>query len=172
MKSATGNFAPELGDISGWINSESLSIAGLRGKVIFLDFWTFGCINCINTRSHFNHMYNRFRVDPNFAMIGVHTPEFVYEKDLNSVRKAVLGHHIEYPVALDSLNSSWKLYGNHYWPRQAIIDAEGRIRYEHVGEGNYDEMEDLVSRLLARIRANPVFAPHWTGHGFIQLGPL
>jgi thiol-disulfide isomerase/thioredoxin len=154
------NIAPELSDIKGWINSDPLSNAGLRGKVVFLDFWTFGCINCINTRPHFNAMYEHFRVDTNFAMIGVHTPEFAYEKDQDSVRKAVLEHHIKYPVALDSLNTTWKLYGNHYWPRQAIIDAEGRIRYEHVGEGDYNEMEDLVSKLLedARIRANPVFA--------------
>jgi peroxiredoxin len=152
MKSNDGKTAPEFEDLQGWINSEPLTLGDLRGKVVFLDFWTFGCINCINTRSHFNDMYDKFRHEPDFAMIGMHTPEFPYEKNPEKVRKAVIGHRIEYPVALDSKNTTWRLYGNHYLPRQAIVDASGRIRYEHVGEGDYEEMDAKISELLAEAR--------------------
>jgi len=148
LKSDREKFAPEFADIKGWINSQPLTLRGLRGKVLFLDFWTFGCINCINTGPHFGKLYERHEGDENFVMIGVHTPEFEYEKDPESVRKAVEKHYIEYPTALDSDNTTWKAYGNHYWPRQAIIDASGRIRYEHVGEGRYGEMESKISELL------------------------
>jgi thiol-disulfide isomerase/thioredoxin len=154
MKNSNGQTAPEFEDLQGWINSEPLTLRGLRGRVIFLDFWTFGCINCINTRPYFNDMYDHFRNEPDFVMIGIHTPEFAYEKNPDDVRKAVLGHRIEYPVALDSQNTTWKLYGNHYWPRQAIVDASGKICYEHVGEGDYEEMNAKVSELLAEARLN------------------
>jgi thiol-disulfide isomerase/thioredoxin len=147
--------APEFVDLQGWINSKPLTLTSLRGRVVFLDFWTLGCINCINTRPYFNEMYVRFRCDPNFMMIGVHTPEFPYERNPDNVQKAVLGHRIEYPVALDSRNTTWKLYGNHYWPRQAIVDVEGRIRYEHIGEGDYTEMETKITELLTEARTAP-----------------
>jgi thiol-disulfide isomerase/thioredoxin len=152
MQCKQDQLAPEFADLQGWINSEALMLASLRSKVVFLDFWTFGCINCINTRPHFNRLYELFRNDPNFVMIGMHTPEFAYEKNPESVRKAVLGYRLEYPVALDSRNTTWKLYGNHYWPRQAIIDATGKIRLEHIGEGDYGEMERKVSELLVEAR--------------------
>jgi thiol-disulfide isomerase/thioredoxin len=151
-------IAPEFQDIQGWINSKPLTLKEMVGKVVFLDFWTYGCVNCINTRPHFRRLYQRFSSDGNFVMIGVHTPEFPYERNPENVRKAVIGFDLEYPIALDSGNTTWKLYGNHYWPRQAIIDAEGKIRYEHVGEGNYEEMENKVSELLAETRRAPVSA--------------
>jgi thiol-disulfide isomerase/thioredoxin len=155
MRRTSEQLAPEFVDLLGWVNSQPLTLTGLRGQVVFLEFWTFGCINCINTRPYFNEMYMRFRRDPNFTMIGIHTPEFPYEKNPDNVRKAVLGHRIEYPVALDSRNTTWKLYGNHYWPRQAAVDAEGRIRYEHIGEGEYGEMERKITELLAEAKIAP-----------------
>jgi thiol-disulfide isomerase/thioredoxin len=143
-----GELAPEFQDIQGWINSKSLTLRELRGKVVFLDFWTFGCINCVNTRPYFRRMHERLRNNDIFVMIGMHTPEFAYEKDPENIRKAVIGFDLKYPIALDSYNTTWKLYGNHYWPRQTIIDAQGRIRYTHIGEGDYQEMELKVSELL------------------------
>jgi len=93
-------------------------------------------------------MYERLKDNEDFVMIGMHTPEFAYEKDPDNVREAVLKYDLKYPIALDSYNTTWKLYGNHYWPRQTIIDVQGRIRYAHIGEGDYQEMERKVSELL------------------------
>jgi thiol-disulfide isomerase/thioredoxin len=141
--------ASEFQDIKGWINSKPLTLKDLHGKIVFLDFWTFGCINCINTRPYFRKMYNRFKNDERFVMIGIHSPEFDFERDQENVKNAVEKYGLQYPIALDSDNTTWKLYGNHYWPRQAMIDVSGRIRYEHIGEGSYEEMERRVSDLLA-----------------------
>ena len=127
-------------------------MASLRGKVVFLDFWTFGCINCINTRPHFRRLYEAHRADPNFVMIGVHTPEFDYERDAKNVSNAVEKYALRYPIALDSDNTTWKAYGNQYWPRQAIVDSKGIIRYEHIGEGDYGEMELKVAELLVETK--------------------
>ena len=149
MELSVHEQAPEFQDIQGWINSKPLSLKELRGKVVFLDFWTYGCINCINTRPHFRKMHEKFSSNPDFVMIGMHTPEFAYERNADSVKKAVIGFNLKYPIALDSRNTTWKLYGNHYWPRQAIVDREGRIRYEHVGEGKYEEMTNKISELLS-----------------------
>jgi hypothetical protein len=93
-------------------------------------------------------MYERLGDNGSFVMIGIHTPEFAYEKDPDNVRKAVLEYQLKYPIALDSYNTTWKLYGNHYWPRQTIIDGGGRIRYVHIGEGDYEGMERKISELL------------------------
>src|SRR5579872_6304121 len=132
MESNMLETAPEFQDIQGWINSKPLTLNELRGKVVFLDFWTYGCINCINTRPYFQKMHEKFSSNSDFVMIGMHTPEFAYERNADNVKKAVIGYGLKYPIALDSRNATWKLYGNHYWPRQAIIDRRGRIRYEHV----------------------------------------
>jgi len=143
-----GEPAPEFQDIQSWINSKPLTLQELRGKVVFLDFWTFDCINCVNTRPYFRRMYERLKDNRDFVMIGVHTPEFPYEKDPDNVKNAVVKFDLNYPIALDSYNTTWKLYGNHYWPRQAIIDGQSRIRYTHIGEGDYHEMERKVMELL------------------------
>ena len=121
-----GEQAPEFQDIAGWINSKSLTLAELRGRVVFLDFWTFGCINCINTRPHFRSFYQHFAVNASFAMIGMHTPEFPYERNPENVRRAVLGHDLRYPIGLDSNNTTWKLYGNHYCPARLSSTAKAR----------------------------------------------
>src|SRR6267143_894313 len=122
MKSMT-KVAPEFEDISGWINSEPLSLQGLRGNVVFLDFWTYGCINCQRTLASMRELHSRYSRD-GLVVVGVHTPEFPYERERGNVERAVASAGLNYPVALDSENSTWKLYGNHYWPRQTLIDTD------------------------------------------------
>jgi thiol-disulfide isomerase/thioredoxin len=139
--------APELQGISGWINSEPLTLNGLRGKVVFLDFWTYGCVNCQNTLPEMKKLHAKYG-NEGLVIIGVHTPEFPYERKRENVERAVALAGLTYPIALDTSNSTWKLYGNHYWPRQTIIDANGEVAYEHVGEGSYTEIEAKVAELL------------------------
>jgi thiol-disulfide isomerase/thioredoxin len=146
-----GTLGPEFSSITGWINGPALTMTQLKGKVVFLDFWTFDCFNCIHTRPHMKRLSTMFASD-RFIMIGVHTPEFEFEKNPENVADAVKRFGIEYPVALDSENVTWKLYGNHYWPRQTLIDATGRVRWEHVGEGDYDKMENKIRELLKETR--------------------
>ena len=143
--------AAEFEDIGGWINSRPLSLSGLRGKVVFLDFWTYGCMNCQRTLPSMKALHSRYSRD-GLVVVGVHTPELPNERKRENVEKAVASAGLTYPVALDSENSTWKLYGNHYWPRQTLIDAEGVVRYEHVGEGDYDEIEAKVVELLNESR--------------------
>jgi thiol-disulfide isomerase/thioredoxin len=143
--------APEFADISGWINSEPLSLQSLRGKVVFLDFWTHGCVNCQRTLPSMKELHLKYSGD-SLVIIGVHTPEFPYERQRKNVEKAVALMGLTYPIALDNEHSTWRLYGNHYWPRQTLIDANGLVRYEHVGEGDYDEIETNVVKLLNEAR--------------------
>jgi thiol-disulfide isomerase/thioredoxin len=137
-------------DIDGWINSEPLSLSGLRGKVVFLDFWTYGCVNCQRTLPWVRYLHSKYS-GSGLVVVGVHTPEFPYERKRENVERAVTSAGLEFPVALDSKNTTWKLYGNHYWPRQALVDAGGKVRYDHVGEGDYEELEAKVVELLAEV---------------------
>jgi thiol-disulfide isomerase/thioredoxin len=139
--------APEFEGIAGWINSEPLSLQDLRGKVVFLDFWTYGCINCQRTLPSMRIFHERYSAD-GLVVVGVHTPELPYERKRENVQRAVALAGLTYPIALDSNNTTWKRYGNHYWPRQTLVDAKGTIRYEHVGEGDYDEIEARIIELL------------------------
>ena len=147
-QSLTGMSAPEFTRLLGWLNSPPLTTTSLRGKVVLLDFWTYSCVNCIRTLPHMKQLHEQYSGEA-FALIGVHTPEFEFEKVPENVAEAVKRIGITYPVAIDSENATWKLYGNQYWPRQTLIDAKGRIRWEHAGEGDYDKMEDQI-RLLIR----------------------
>ena len=144
----SSNVAPELNSIKGWFNSRPLLLSELRGKVVFLDFWTYSCINCTRTIPHMIELHQKYPADE-LVIIGVHTPEFEFEKDEDNVRSAVRKLGIKYPVALDSDNTTWKLYGNRYWPRQTLVDHSGEVRYEHIGEGDYPEIEEQVAGLLA-----------------------
>jgi len=144
----TSRLAPELVEIKGWINSHPLRMSELRGKVVFLDFWTYSCGNCVRTIPHMNALHRKYPAEE-LVIIGVHTPEFEFEKDIQGVRAAVAKLGIEYPVALDSENTTWKLYGNRYWPRQTLVDYSGEVRFEHIGEGGYEEIERQVAGLLA-----------------------
>jgi thiol-disulfide isomerase/thioredoxin len=120
---------------------------GLKGKVVLLDFWTYSCVNCVRSLPHMKLLHKEYPEDT-FVLIGVHTPEFEFEKLPENVASAVKRFGIGYPVAIDSENTTWKLYGNQYWPRQTLIDSQGTVRWEHAGEGDYDKMEDRIRDLL------------------------
>ncbi len=139
--------APELAGISSWINSKPLKIGGLKGKVVLVDFWTYSCINCIRTLPYLK-MWNEKYSDTGLVIIGVHSPEFDFEKELGNVQKAVAKYGIKYAVALDNDHETWRAFRNNYWPHKYIIDAEGRIRYDHIGEGGYDRTEQVIQELL------------------------
>jgi thiol-disulfide isomerase/thioredoxin len=139
--------APNFVGIANWHNSAPLSIAELRGKVVLVDFWTYGCYNCVNTLPHVTQLYETFK-GQDFVIVGVHTPEFPFEKSAGNVQTAIKRHGIKYPVAQDNDYATWNAYHNHYWPAQYIIDKSGKIVFEHAGEGQYDEIEQTIRRLL------------------------
>jgi thiol-disulfide isomerase/thioredoxin len=140
--------APELTRISGYINTEPVTLADLRGKVVLVDFWTYSCINCIRTIPYLNAWHEKY-ADSGLVIVGVHTPEFEFEKDYDNVKAAVEKFGIEYPVAQDNEKGTWKAYENRYWPRKYLVDNEGYIRYDHIGEGAYAETEKVIQSLLA-----------------------
>jgi thiol-disulfide isomerase/thioredoxin len=148
--------APELTKISGYINSEPIMLADLRGKVVLLDFWTYSCINCIRTIPYLNAWHEKY-ADDGLVIVGVHTPEFEFEKNYNNVKGAVERFGINYPVVQDNEKQTWNAYENRYWPRKYLIDSEGYIRYDHIGEGAYAETEKVIQSLLAeRIEHNSI----------------
>jgi thiol-disulfide isomerase/thioredoxin len=144
--------APEIKGIHEWFNSDPLTIAKLRGKVVLVDFWTYSCINCIRTFPYLKAWDEKYR-EKGLMIIGVHSPEFGFEKDRENVRRAVLQHGIKYPVAMDNDKKTWDAYANHYWPHKYLIDSQGNIRYEHPGEGGYIEMEQEIQKLLVEAGA-------------------
>lgn len=139
--------APELTGIANWLNSAPLSMESLKGKVVLIDFWTYSCINCVRTLPHLTGWYERYK-DKGFVIIGVHTPEFAFEKDIKNVQNALKQFKINYPVAQDNAYGTWKAYKNRYWPAKYLVDANGRIRYTHFGEGKYDKTENAIRTLL------------------------
>jgi thiol-disulfide isomerase/thioredoxin len=142
-----GKQAPELADGS-WINSPGLSLKALRGKVVVLEFWTFGCYNCRNTLPYVKGWYTKY-AGPQFEMVGVHTPEFDREKDLSNVRREVARLGISYPVVTDNDYRTWDRYHQRYWPVIYVVDKRGVIRYLHIGEGDYDETDREIASLIA-----------------------
>jgi thiol-disulfide isomerase/thioredoxin len=141
-------LAPELTGISGYINTDPITLADLRGKVVLVDFWTYSCINCIRTIPYLNAWHEKY-ADDGLVIVGVHTPEFEFEKDPNNVKAAVEKFEIKYPVVQDNDKGTWKAYENRYWPRKYLIDNEGYIRYDHIGEGAYAETEKVIQSLLS-----------------------
>lgn len=139
--------APEIIGISAWLNSKPLTLAQLKGKVVLLDFWTYSCINCIRTLPYVKQWYESYKND-DFTIIGIHTPEFAFEKSIANVENAVKRFGITYPVALDNDYQTWRAYNNHYWPAHYLIDQNGTIVKTHFGQGNYVEMEDAIRALL------------------------
>jgi cytochrome c biogenesis protein CcdA/thiol-disulfide isomerase/thioredoxin len=140
--------APELKGISNWYNSPPSSIQQLRGKVILIDFWTYSCINCIRTLPYLKRWHATYR-DDGLVILGVHTPEFSFEKDPANVGRAVKDFGIEYPVALDPNHETWFAYYNRYWPAHYLIDRVGELRAVHYGEGEYSRQENQIRRLLS-----------------------
>ncbi len=139
--------APELVGITAWINSDPLTIKELRGKVVLVDFWTYSCINCVRTLPYVEKWYQTYK-DKGFVVIGVHAPEFAFEHDEANVRKAVQDRHVTYPVAMDNDYATWNNYSNQYWPAHYLIDKQGNIRRVHFGEGEYDQTERAIQKLL------------------------
>lgn len=139
--------APELAGIEDWINSDAITLKQLRGKVVLIDFWTYSCINCLRTQPYLNAWYERYKHD-GFEIIGVHAPEFSFEKVTANVRQHVESANITYPVALDNSFRTWFAYKNHYWPAKYLIDRNGKVRYTHFGEGEYEQTEEAIRTLL------------------------
>ncbi len=140
--------APDFAQITGYINTKPITLADLNGKVILVHFWTFDCINCKHTVPYLNNWYQKY-AGKNFTIIGVHSPELGFEKDINNVKAAVQQYGIKYPVLQDNNFGTWNAYENKYWPRDYLIDTQGFIRYDHIGEGDYDKTEKTIQSLLA-----------------------
>ena len=138
---------PSLAGATQWLNSPPLTTESLRGKVVLVDFWTYSCINCIRTLPYVRGWYDKYK-DHGLVIIGVHAPEFAFEKNPDNVIKAVKDLGVDYPVALDNDYAIWKGFNNEYWPAHYFIDARGQIRSHHFGEGNYHESEDVIRQLL------------------------
>ena len=144
-------LAPELAGIAGYLNTEEgLRLSDLKGKVVLIDFWTYTCINCIRTLPHLTNWDRKYR-DQGFVIIGVHTPEFEFEKEYDNVQLALDKYNIEYPVVQDNDYVTWRAFQNRYWPHKYLIDGDGFIRYHHIGEGAYAETERQIQSLLSEL---------------------
>jgi thiol-disulfide isomerase/thioredoxin len=155
-----------LSGATGWINSAPLTAKQLKGKVVLVDFWDYSCINCIRSLPYIRAWADKYK-DSGLVVIGVHTPEFDFEKQLPNVQKAVQKFGITYPVALDSNYDIWNAFHNQFWPAHYFIDAKGKVRYEHFGEGEYDQSERWIQELLKEANAKPMpaSAVHVQGQG-------
>lgn len=144
--------APEFAGIEQWLNSPPLTLAGLRGKVVLLDFWTYSCINCLRTLPHINRWAEQYGPQ-GLVVVGVHTPEFAFERSRRNLQTAMQRFGVKHAVAQDNRYATWKAYGNQYWPASYLIDARGRIQYQHVGEGHYAQTEAALRALLTAARS-------------------
>jgi thiol-disulfide isomerase/thioredoxin len=145
----SGPPAPEFTGITQWLNSEPLKLQQLRGKVVLVDFWTYSCINCANTLPYVKSWNQKYR-DQGLTVIGVHTPEYPFERDTGNVKTALKRLGISYPVAQDNQYATWSAYNNQYWPAFYLIDKKGDIVYTHFGEGDYAQTEAKIQALLAQ----------------------
>jgi cytochrome c biogenesis protein CcdA/thiol-disulfide isomerase/thioredoxin len=154
--------APDFTGISTWLNTPGdrpLTLAGLRGKVVLVDFWTYSCINCLRTLPHLEAWDRAYRRD-GLVIVGVHTPEFAFEHVVSNVRSAAKRLGVHYPVAIDNRYGTWEAYSNQYWPAEYLIDRQGHVRHAHFGEGEYGRTEQLIRRLLASRSAELTAATH------------
>ena len=140
--------APEFAELQNWVNSSPLTLASLKGKVVLINFWTFGCYNCQNTIPHVKDLYAKYHAK-GFEIVGIHAPEFDYEKDAANVREAVADDGIAWPVAQDNGFKTWRRYKNGFWPAFYYLDRTGRVRHLHIGEGGYANQDAVVAALLA-----------------------
>jgi thiol-disulfide isomerase/thioredoxin len=143
---------PSLAGATSWLNSAPLTPEVLRGKVVVIDFWTYSCINCLRSLPYIKGWYDKYK-SHGLVVIGVHAPEFAFEKDLDNVRRAVQDLGLSYPVALDNNYVIWRGFDNQYWPAHYFIDAQGRIRGHHFGEGEYARSEEIIRQLLSEAGA-------------------
>src|SRR5262249_55175375 len=132
---------------TGWLNSEPLTPDGLRGRPVLVQFWTYTCINWLRTLPYVRAWARKYR-ENGLVVVGVHTPEFPFERNVDNVRQAVEQMEIEYPVAIDCEYAVWDAFANRYWPALYLADAEGSIRYDHFGEGQYERTEEVIQQLL------------------------
>jgi len=159
---APGSFSPlpvegRLPDLSGattWLNSQPLSPEALRGKVVLVDFWTFACINCQRALPYVRTWAEKYK-DQGLVVIGVHSPEFAFERDIENVKRAVHKLDLPFPIAIDNSFAIWRAFSNQYWPAHYFIDAQGRIRFHHFGEGEYERSEQVIRQLLDEARHSP-----------------
>lgn len=156
--------APEFPQNLRWLNlptgqagSKPLSMKELRGKPVLIDFWTYSCVNCIRTLPHLKEWSDKYSKN-GLVVVGVHTPEFEFEKNLGNVERAVKSFGVDYPVVMDNDYQIWSLYSNQYWPRKFLINKDGQIVYDHAGEGNYKETEEAVQKALLEVDPGLKFA--------------
>src|SRR5215217_8624781 len=138
---------PAFDGATGWLNSDPLTRDALRGKVVLVDFWTYSCINWIRTAPWLRAWADKYK-DQGLVVIGVHAPEFAFEKNVDNIRWAIKDMKISYPVAVDSEHLIWRGFRNQYWPALYFIDTQGRVRYHHFGEGSYQQSEMIIQELL------------------------
>ena len=141
--------APEFAGIDNWLNSGPLTMAQLRGKAVLVDFWTFDCINCLHTLPFVKSWHQKYK-DQGLVVVGVHTPEYAFERKLDNLKTAVQRNGITYPVAQDNRYATWGAYANQYWPALYLVDKKGEVVYTHFGEGNYAETEAAIRKVLAQ----------------------
>lgn len=146
VNAGVGTKAPEIASQT-WLNSDPVRLSDLKGKVVMVEFWTFGCYNCRNVEPYVKAWHHKY-AERGFVVIGVHSPEFSYEHDLDKVGRYLKEHDIRFPVPIDNDFSTWNRYGNRYWPAMYLIDKQGVIRYVRVGEGGYQETERAIQALL------------------------
>jgi len=147
MHRSEKRIAPEFAGIEAWLNSPPLTMETLRGKVVLVDFWTYSCVNCLRTLPYLKSWDEKYR-DKGLVIIGIHTPEFEFEHDQSNVRMAISKYGLKYPNALDNGYQTWVAFQNHFWPHKYLIDQDGVIRYEQIGEGGYQETEAMIQKLL------------------------
>lgn len=148
-----GKLAPEIVGISAWLNSQPLALKDLRGKVVLVDFWTYTCVNCVRTLPYLTEWHQKY-AEKGLVIIGVHTPEFDFERNLKNVEAATKRYGVMYPVALDNARGTWDNYRTQFWPRKFLVDSKGIVRYDHIGEGRYAATETQIKRLLAELGSN------------------
>jgi len=151
-----GKKAPEINGGTAWLNSKPLTLAQLKGKVVLIDIWEYTCVNCLRTLPYIKEWHRRYAKD-GLVIIGVHAPEFEFGKKLENVKRAVKDLGIEYPVVLDNEFRIWRAFANQFWPRKFLMDARGIIRYDHAGEGDYQQTEGAIQQLLKEIHPNLKF---------------
>ncbi|PZV10522.1 MAG: redoxin [Leptolyngbya sp.] len=148
LAAASANRLPEFQGISQWLNSPPLTVASLKENVALIQFWTFACINCQRTLPSVVRWHQQYAAK-GLKVVGIHTPEFAFERDVNNVKQALQKHGITYPVPMDNQFKTWGAYKNEYWPHLFLADRQGIIRYDHIGEGAYDETDKMIRQLLS-----------------------
>ena len=162
-------YAPQLVAEGPWINSAPLTMESLKGKVVLIDFWTYSCVNCVRTLPYLKTWYETYK-DQGLVIIGVHSPEFAFERKLANVRRASADLGVTWPVVLDNSFAQWRAYGNNYWPALYFIDATGKVRYFQLGEGEYATSEQVIRKLLAEAGKKPVNAAVLTDEPAVSFG--